>query len=358
MDSKVFLSVLCLIRNEQKLLREFVPYYLSQGVDQIYFLDDRSTAPYDDFITQHPNIQFIKLDTANVGVPTLNHIKSCIQKVYLQIRNQTTWLIVVDADEFITTRLNKTRTIRDELETTFKHADCVKIPWVMFGSSGNQKTPESILKSCIYRWNYDKQHIHPYRSHKHQCRYKAIEVKCIIKPDKFLCISGSPHHPTNPINPNHYIAVNSVNGRLCKLNPFHSNLRNKDICHAILTCNHYRYYSREFMQQKCNAGHIDKQYVTKNALRDMLAADYNEILDTSISSKIEGPPNCMVDRTIKQPIARPRVTHGSIARTRTSRIPLTRTRTTRTTIVRTRTTRKLIDMTLDHRPRLAIRRAR
>jgi hypothetical protein len=288
MEKQFFLSVLCLIRNEQKLLREFVPYYFSQGVDHIYFLDDRSTAPYDDFITQDPKIEFIKLETAKMTkVPTLGQIKACIQKVYLQIRNQTKWLMVIDADEFITTRLNKSRTIRDELETTFQNADCIKIPWVMFGSSGNQKTPESILKSCVYRWNYDKKHPHPFKSVKHQCRYHKIEVKCIIKPEKFLCVSASPHHPTNPVKPNGYVSVNSVNGAVSKIDPFYANLRNKDISRAILTCNHYRYYSREFMQQKCNSSHIDQRYTTKHALRDMLAADYNEILDTSISSKIE-----------------------------------------------------------------------
>ena len=274
---KYFLTLVCKIRNEQKILKEFIPYYLSQGVDKIYLLDDSSTEPYDRSITSNPNITFISVTKARES----GDIKADVRAFYPKLRN-TEWLIVVDADEFITTRLNKDHTIRDELETTFKEADCIQIPWIMFGSSGHRTTPKSILKSCVYRWNQDKKHPHSHNSSNNKCRYEKIEVKSIFRPKKFKSLNN--HHPENPVTDNINV-VDGVHNQPSKLQTFHFNLREKDITTAIFTCNHYRYISREYMRQKCDVKTIHSSYQTKNCFRDLLTADYNEVLDRILADK-------------------------------------------------------------------------
>ena len=114
--------------------------------------------------------------------------------IYKKIKDNFIWMIFVDVDEFITTKKKLKNTIRQELETTFKNNDCIKIPWVMMGCNNIQKNPESILKTNIYRWNHNKKHPHPIN--KFRCRYWNIEVKCIFKTNKFNDI-----HEHNPIEP-------------------------------------------------------------------------------------------------------------------------------------------------------------
>ena len=64
----------------------------------------------------------------------------------------------IDADEFITTRRNSEKTIREELETTFKDADLIKIPWIMFGSNGQDKNPKQVLNHTLIFYNSNPQH--------------------------------------------------------------------------------------------------------------------------------------------------------------------------------------------------------
>ena len=63
-------------------------------------------------------------------------------------------------------------TIREELETTFKDADLIKIPWIMFGSNEQDENPKQVLTDTIWRWNHDKKHPHPKEAMKiwkHRC---------------------------------------------------------------------------------------------------------------------------------------------------------------------------------------------
>ena len=74
------------------------------------------------------------------------------------LRDKTKWFMFVDADEFITTRRNSNKTIREELETTFKDVDLIKIPWVNFTANGRDKNPDKVLIDTNWRWNHDKKH--------------------------------------------------------------------------------------------------------------------------------------------------------------------------------------------------------
>ena len=65
--------------------------------------------------------------------------RNIANKIYKQIKNEFTWMIYVDVDEFITTRKNISNTIKQELETTFKEYDCIKIPWVMMACNNLHK---------------------------------------------------------------------------------------------------------------------------------------------------------------------------------------------------------------------------
>ena len=212
-NSSNFLGLITRCKDEI-FIKEFCDYYLSQGVDQIFIIDDNSEdkSIYENINDNKVNILFdmCKNKAHNKDKCSKDCLcnRKILNKVYNIIRLNLNWLIHVDVDEFITTKKNIKKTIREELKTTFKDNDCIKIPWVMMGCNKRKKNPKSILLENVYRWNHDKKH--PNKHWKFGCRYDFIEIKCIFKPRKFNKISD--HYPKEPISNNIRI-VNGTNNK-------------------------------------------------------------------------------------------------------------------------------------------------
>jgi len=282
---KNFLTILLRIRNENLFLESFIKHYFAEGVDEIYILDDNSTQPF-------PKI----VEDERVFVYESTTFKSHHEKLYDSqmlynhlLRDKTEWFMFVDADEFITTRRNADKTIREELETTFKDADLIKIPWIMFGSNGQDENPKQVLTDTIWRWNHDKKHPHPKEAMKiwkHRCcKYDKIEVKSIFKTEAFAKLTTHcPSNPTREIN-----IVDGVDNIQNYMNEpeteiWYHNLREESIDKAYLTCNHYRNISKEQMRQKADDSHLPL-YRVKNCYELQLQSDFSEKKDELIKNK-------------------------------------------------------------------------
>lgn len=264
---------------DEFFIKEFCLYYLSQGVDKIYILDDNSIdkSIYND-ISNNPDI--IISYQKNMVYRNYKNQMEKVNEVYNQIKNDFKWIISVDVDEFITTKKNLNKTIKQELETTFKDYDCIKIPWVMFGSGGQKKNPKSILESNIYRWNHDIEHPYPMKFAKFKCRYNKIEVKCIFKTNKFEIIHvHTPKKPLERVN-----IINSINLSRSNLTPFYNNLREEDIKNAYLVCHHYRIISEENSINKVKQSNLYRRL--KITLNHLNLFDYSEIKDETLKNKI------------------------------------------------------------------------
>ena len=267
-----FIGLIARCKNEP-YVTEFVNYYISQGVDNIYILDDDSKKEiYKDVINNKKVTIVFDKDII---------IKNSIQVLYNSIKKKYKWIIYVDIDEYITTKKNINLTIRQELETTFKKCICVKVPWVMMSCNSIEKNPISLLKTNIYRWNHDKKHENVLNEHKFRCRYDSIEVKCIFKPKFFNNIFD--HHPTEPTTKNNKI-VDSINKTKQELNSFYNNLREKNIKEGYLLCYHYRIISIENSLNKIK----DNIWYQRYSINDLLSSDYPEIVDTTIKQKLLG----------------------------------------------------------------------
>jgi len=278
-EKEHFLVVICRIRNESNNMNAFIPYYLSQGVDKIYLLDDGSTETYD--IAQYgEKVELIPVTKARrLGDQSLD-----MKVMYDKIRTKCEWVIIVDADEFIHTRLRPDNTIRTELETTFKDVDSIAIPWLMFGTSGNVDEVNPIEK-CIYRMDQDKRHPHPYKTKKCRCKYDKIEVKSISRCCKFRTVEN--HYPGGPIGRVKMVdSVKLKNRKNGCSDWWYYNLREEDIDNAVFICNHYRINSTEYAKKKCDSNTLLKQYKTNNCYRDLMITDYNEILDTLLRDRV------------------------------------------------------------------------
>ena len=197
-----FLSVITRYLNEP-FIQEFVEYYLSECVDCIYILFDvDSTLPIPPVVSRNPNVEIIN-STHFKQKQTLD-----ANRVYKQVQKVSEWAMFIDCDEFITTRKNASFTIADELKTTFKRADCIKIPWVMMSSGKRKHDPVSILQKLNMRWNHDIKHPHPSNWNKGRCRYEQIEVKCIFRCSRFSQLNL--HHPGGGMHSKSTVCVDGV----------------------------------------------------------------------------------------------------------------------------------------------------
>uniref|UniRef100_A0A6C0EUR6 Glycosyltransferase 2-like domain-containing protein n=1 Tax=viral metagenome TaxID=1070528 RepID=A0A6C0EUR6_9ZZZZ len=247
---------------------EFVHYYIKQGIDNIYIIDDNSNKEiYKDVI----NNKKVNILFSNISEDP--HKSGRVNKLYKYIKNDYKWIIYIDMDEYIITKKNSNNTIKEELETTFNDCMCIKIPWVMMSCNSIKKSPESLLKTNIYRWNHDNKHINTIcNDPKFRCRYNEIECKCIFKPEFFDDIFD--HLPINP-NCNNIKIVESVKNTTSNYTPFYENLREKDIKEGYLLCYHYRIVSIENCLNKIQNNIWYKKY----KLTDLLSNDYPEIID-------------------------------------------------------------------------------
>ena len=257
---------------DEPFIFEFVHHYLHEGVDRIYIFDHDSVLEYPDVLRQDPRVIIVEDERLNAKNPT-----QLTELIYALKIADTEWLIYVDVDEFISSPRHPGRTIREELQTTFRHADCVKVPWVMMSPNGRELNPKNLLNDIVHRWNHDLRHPTDNAHGKFRCRYDKIEVKSIFRPDRFSRLADhNPYEPKGEVS-----CVDSTVNRPAGLNPHHDNLRESDIKNAYLVCYHYRTYSVQSAGHKIRTNAYYRGY----SVADLMSCDYPELVDETLRSK-------------------------------------------------------------------------
>ena len=130
-----FLSVCVCVKNERRYLDEFVKHYLLQGADHIYIVNNGSTDGIEDWVERHDfrssltllhDPRDLKILTANAGAE--GHRTLLNDNMFERAREETEWLCVVDADEFMFGKNG--HTIRSYLKTCVPgDVGCVYVLW-------------------------------------------------------------------------------------------------------------------------------------------------------------------------------------------------------------------------------------
>jgi len=279
-----FMIVVTRVYNENMMLRSFIPYYLSQGVDKIFLLDDNSTEPFEDWVLSNPKIEIQKVKQR---LPEWSSVERCLTR---ELRSKTRWVITVDCDEFIHTRRNQERTIRQEMETTFKFVSCVKVPWLMFTRNKRVENPKDVVMDTTWRWSQDKAHRPPKPTKKFGCRKEQIEVKCIWRAGHYKQMHC--HYPCKCCTANE-VVVSSVDMEPDGVEPWrgtiYKGLTEKKIESAWMLCNHYRIVSEQHAKEKCyeNSCTLYTNTFEPNILENALMADYPDVEDLCLKKKYE-----------------------------------------------------------------------
>lgn len=279
-----FVSLICRCRDEY-FIQEFCDYYLKQGVDTIYILDDESTdqSIYDfKSQTQYSDVKIIKCKRQYEHATTINNelnVHDETNKLYKSIRTEYEWVIYVDVDEFITTKKNSNLTIREqlkEIDQQHSHISCILVPWVIMSGLHHKTNPKSVLQSILYRQSQDIRH--PYHKKKFDCRYDSTFCKSIFKP---IYEHVKDHGPvsTSP----EVVKYNSVDLTTKNIDNFtYKRLRECDIERGYFMCYHYRYISEQHAITKLQTygWYINDGYTLKD-----LQTSYPEIYDCTFLNK-------------------------------------------------------------------------
>lgn len=147
-----YLSVGAMFRNESLGIIEWMKHYLHHGVDHFYLINDNSD---DDTISK---IQ----EYIDKGLVTLYHVNEPYYEgrqrnlynrlllPHLQQKN-TQWLLMIDLDEYVWSP--KAIHLGDVLRMACIQFGQIQIHQLLFGSSGHQAQPESIVKHFTKREN-------------------------------------------------------------------------------------------------------------------------------------------------------------------------------------------------------------
>ena len=147
---KYFLSVVAIFKNESNIITEWLEHYLAEGVNHFYLIDNGSTDNYQKLIESYIKEKLVDIKVDDRPHMQVEHYNSYLDK----IKKESEWVMVVDLDEFIYSRLSYT-TISDYLKSIPNTIAQIYVPWKMFGSSGQIIQPSCCIDTFRLRTIYN-----------------------------------------------------------------------------------------------------------------------------------------------------------------------------------------------------------
>ena len=159
-----FLCVATRVRDQNQLLRDWIPHYLAEGASLLLILEDvTSTQPIRSTVLKQLGLDGdprVVVQRAAISTHQYGQAVALENAVY-DVRTNCTWMVSVDADEFLTTRRTPEKSVAQVLRESFGRADFITVPWVMFGIDASMpawQEPQSIVAENVWRWNHDLHH--------------------------------------------------------------------------------------------------------------------------------------------------------------------------------------------------------
>ncbi|MCQ2531696.1 MAG: glycosyltransferase family 92 protein [Saccharofermentans sp.] len=252
------LSIVAIVKNEEKYLQEWFEYHLLAGVDHFYMYDNGSTDSTPEIIKKYVE----KGVCTYTLFPGIGKQLPAYNDAITRFKNDTKYMAFVDADEFIYS-IKDHRSIGDVIDDLLSkdsHAAGVAVNWRVFASSGLKEMPkDGVLKNFVY---YGK-----------PGRPGNACVKTIANPREIV-VYNQPHYPI------YKWGKYSINEDLKKTKGWFNECGEP---HTI-RINHYFTKSEEEWKIRRSIGKADK--TDSNDVRSMEefhAHDNNDIFDDSMN---------------------------------------------------------------------------
>ncbi|MDR1826333.1 MAG: glycosyltransferase family 92 protein [Rickettsiales bacterium] len=140
-----FLSAVCIIKNEARHIKEWLDFHIKIGVEKFYIYDNDSDDDIKTVLSPYVKSGVVDLTPFPGKGRQVLAYADCVDRH----RADTKWLAIIDADEFIAPRSGDG--VRKVLESLPDDAAQLCMLWRNFGTSGLEKSPESILRGNLYR---------------------------------------------------------------------------------------------------------------------------------------------------------------------------------------------------------------
>lgn len=135
---------LCLIfKDEAPYLKEWIEYHLLIGVDHFYLYNNFSSDHYKEVLSPYIDKGIVTL----IDWPYKYAQEACYADCYKKTRDETHWLGITDADEFV--NLLQDNNIKLFLKH-YRAYPCVYLHWLIFGTSGHIHEPNDALQIEAY----------------------------------------------------------------------------------------------------------------------------------------------------------------------------------------------------------------
>lgn len=250
--SSYYISVCCIIKDENSYLKEWMEYYLKTGVEHFFIYDNESSEPV---IHTLKRLGLAKYATVTV-IKGISQQQNAYDHCLWHYGYKSRWMAFVDMDEFIVPKATKGNLplfLKD-----FEGYGGLGINWLVFGSGGvKEKSNRPQIET--FTWRSDEN----FSANKH--------IKSIVQP-RFVKRSMDPH--AFIYRKGHFC----VNEKFNRITNAFSPLTVKKI-----QINHYYCRSLEEYEEKLKRGRADNDTI-KRKLEDFDYYDTrsNTIKDTTI----------------------------------------------------------------------------
>jgi hypothetical protein len=188
-------ALVCIAKDEDNYIQEWVDYHLKLGFDSIFIYEN----DWESYI-EHSQVFKIKVNGIKKQIPSYNHFIH-------NFKHEYDWVSFLDVDEFLV--LKKHKTIKEFLED-FDGEDAIGINWVFFGDNNNNNINNNNY-SLVER--FTKREISPNEHIKSIVNPKKVQYmhvhnhsgKCVDTNKKR--IDNTPYNNSGPIDIaqiNHY----------------------------------------------------------------------------------------------------------------------------------------------------------
>ena len=293
------ITIISMFKNESLILNEWIQYYVNQGIEHFYLIDNGSDDDYYDKIKNFKdkitlikdktrikthNICDIKKYDSNSNKYIFDKCKAHTQlflsnKYFLEkIKKESTWTMFIDCDEYI--YIPKTKNLNSFLKnleenSKFDNITDIFIPWKLFGSNNLKKQPKSIIIGFNKRIELnDFKKIVLNDGNVRGFGKSISKTKDLITLDNHECQFST---EKKTLLSNFDIVKNNDKN---KLNNY---IKNLNYTNNFIFCNHYRIMSHEYYfnyKIKRSGGSSDRN--KKNKLSIWKNTNKNDIIDNTL----------------------------------------------------------------------------
>lgn len=260
------ICLVAILKNESHVLKEFIKFYIKQGIDCFCFVDNGSTDK------SRKKIKIMKkVYCSNVEINYIFDDKKYSQtelynKYYLDKCKKYNWVIVCDLDEFIYAK-NGFNTIKEYLCSLKSDISTVKIPFKMFGSNNIIHQPDSVIKNFTKREQY--------------IQTKEVYAKCITRTKYLNSLDIHESHTGG-----NGLVISSYKNKICSNNRGGCDIDEDIIKNSYLNLNHYQLQSNDwYLKIKCTRGDAVFEHDGPNKsfkLFNTLDKYFNDIEDSEL----------------------------------------------------------------------------